>query len=177
MPKCIISGCDQTAFYGQRFNQPLYCRAHVPTDAGSVKKKCAYGQCANAAIGKTEHCPRCEKVHASIAGYANSEFAKLDAAIAKEVNAITQTMQQQAANPTPAREPTGRQSKQQPVNTTSAATPAPAKTPKIVRTPDAVQKPESQGAGGSATPNVSVKKRTQTPGPVKTNTKSGEKTS
>lgn len=155
MPKCIFLGCDQTAFYGPLYNQPRFCKAHAE-GSGSVKKKCAFGDCGNAAI--TDFCSRCGAVQATIQSFKESRLGELVESIKKENGNRIRTELSAPAGakkmPTPTLLP----------STTAvrdvSSTPQKPKAPKIVRTPD---EPKPVATASDPAPSV-IMKRAQTPG-------------
>jgi hypothetical protein len=173
MPKCIFVGCDQTAFYGPLYNQPRFCKAHAE-GSGSVKKKCAFGYCGNAAI--TDFCSRCGAVQAAIHTFKESRLGELVESIKKENENRIRT-ELSAPAPAVVKKPTTL------APSTTAIRDAPSvppklKAPKIVRTPDepkpvaTSKESKTSGRVSDASPSSHasdpagsvIMKRAQTPG-------------
>lgn len=175
MPKCVSTGCDQTAFYGLVYNQPRFCKTHAD-GSGSVKKKCTWGDCSNA-IGHGDICSRCNAVQVTIHSFKEMRLCELDTLIEKE-NMNRLRVEQVVAH-SPATQATAPAAKRVPkppdadvLKTSSLLThraansapplhlpvPPKTKTPKIVRTPDEPKQ---------AADPISIKKRAQTPGRVR----------
>lgn len=171
MPKCVHSGCDQTAFYGQQFGQPMFCKAHTPAGTGSVRRKCKYGECPNAVFDAADLCQRCREVKGHVDAFAKSKFEELDRTIAQEVIAVMSRQRPVGAlvNAHPSRPegpPTNVFSKttasiaQQPSTTTASKKSG----PKIVRTPEEPKGVRLPEESRPTTDSFLAKKRTQTPG-------------
>lgn len=185
MPKCVHSGCDQTAFYGQQFGHPMFCKAHTPVGTGSVRRKCKYGECPNAVFDAADLCQRCREVKGNVDAFAKSKFEELDRTIAQEVISIM-SRQRPTGPPTstlPSRQevvpnnifskPTSSvaQPFAPPVASvtstvpTASTTPVPKKSgPKIVRTPEEPKSVKVLAEPRPPTDSSLAKKRAQTPG-------------
>lgn len=169
MPKCVHAGCEQTAFYGKQFNQPMFCKAHAPPGTGSVRRKCKYGECPNASFDTNDLCQRCRDVKGHVDTFAKSKFDELDRTISQEVVAAALSSQRVAAGQVHCGHsvrseatPTNIFNKTLATGTTqnqavaTLMSSAPKKTgPKIVRVPE-----ESK----VLTDNILARKRAQTPG-------------
>ena len=161
MPRCVSTGCDQTAFYGLVYNQPRFCKAHAD-GSGSVKKKCAWSDCSNA-ISHGDICSRCNAVQVTIQSFKEMQLDELDTLITKE---NTDRLRIGLANVQPTSQAVAHVARRAPKPDTLAVRPSasPAvvptalpktKTAKIVRTPE-----EPKHVADPA----SMKKRAQTPG-------------
>ena len=156
MPRCVSTGCDQTAFYGLVYNQPRFCKTHAE-GSGSVKKKCISGDCSNA-ITHGDVCSRCNAVQVTIQSFKELKLDELNTLIKKE---NTDRLRIGPANTQPAPQAVALVAKRAPkLDTLAARPPAPAIPPKtklakIVRTPDEPK---------HVADLVSMKKRAQTPG-------------
>ena len=177
MPKCVFVGCDQTAFYGLVYNQPRFCKTHAD-GSGSVKKKCAFGDCSNATLA--DLCSRCSSVQITIQSFKEIRLGELDTLIKKE-NSDRLRVELAGVRPSPPASlvpvlvpSTVRRAPKSSVNPvltpmplldltkSSQQVPSKARIPKIVRTPD---EPKPVTSAPVLTPDpVVMKKRTQTPG-------------
>jgi hypothetical protein len=101
MPKCTFSGCDQTAFYGYQFNQPKFCKLHMPAGSITVKKKCTSGECQNAISMNRDLCQRCMDVEIAISDFRMRKLDELDAIIRKENAALAQPTMSTSASAQP----------------------------------------------------------------------------